>query len=161
MPLYFAYGSNMDRDAMRQRCPNSRPLGRARLMRHRFFIMGSGHGSVKRDPRMDVHGVLFDLAFADIPGLDRYEEIGRGLYKKITQGVLRDGAAPVRALLYVGTSGQEGVAKGDYLDRVIAAARVWAFPDAYLAYLASLAGPGSAAGKREAGTWRAIRLKGL
>jgi gamma-glutamylcyclotransferase (GGCT)/AIG2-like uncharacterized protein YtfP len=149
----------MDCEAMRERCPNSRPLGRARLARHRFFIMGSGHGSVKRDPRMEVHGVLYDLAFSDIPALDRYEEIGRGLYKKITQAVLREGAAPVRALLYVGSSAQEGVAQGDYLDRVIAAARDWSFPEAYLAYLASLGGALAINGRR--GGRRAIRLKGL
>ncbi len=161
MPLYFAYGSNMDRESMRRRCPKSRPLGRARLARHRFFIMNSGHGSVKRDPRMDVHGVLYDLALADIPALDRYEEIGRGLYQKITQPVLRDGAAPVQALLYVGASAQEGVAQGDYVDRVIAAARDWNFPNAYLTYLRSLGGRAPAdAGDKTSG-WRAIRLKGL
>lgn len=44
MPLYFAYGSNMDREAMRVRCPNSRALGRARLARHRFFIMSQAMG---------------------------------------------------------------------------------------------------------------------
>ena len=27
MPLYFAYGANMDVAAMAQRCPNSKPLG--------------------------------------------------------------------------------------------------------------------------------------
>jgi gamma-glutamylcyclotransferase (GGCT)/AIG2-like uncharacterized protein YtfP len=161
MPLYFAYGSNMDREAMRRRCPKSRPLGRARLVRHRFFIMNSGHGSVKRDTHMDVHGVLYDLALADIPALDRYEELGRGLYQKITQPVLREGAAPARALLYVGSSAQEGVAQGDYLDRVIAAARDWDFPDPYLAYLQSLKAGGASNAPESTTGWRAIRLKGL
>jgi gamma-glutamylcyclotransferase (GGCT)/AIG2-like uncharacterized protein YtfP len=159
MPLYFAYGSNMDGEAMRQRCPNSRPLGRARLVRHRFFIMASGHGSVKRDPHMDVHGVLYDLAFGDIPALDRYEELGRGLYQKISQSVLREGAAPVRALLYVGASVQEGLPRGDYLDRVIAAGRAWSFPDHYLAYLQALAGQAAPGGGN--GARRAIQLKGI
>jgi gamma-glutamylcyclotransferase (GGCT)/AIG2-like uncharacterized protein YtfP len=159
MPLYFAYGSNMNVEAMRQRCPNSRALGRARLMRHRFFIMASGHGSVKRDPHRDVHGVLYDLAFGDIPALDRYEEVGRRLYQKINQPVLREGAAPVRALLYVGASAQEGQPQGDYLDRVIAAARSWELPDSYLAYLSSLGGV-AASGSPMSGR-RAIRLKGV
>ena len=50
MPLYFAYGSNMDRTAMLARCPHSRPVGPARLMRHRFFVMDEGYASVLRDP---------------------------------------------------------------------------------------------------------------
>ncbi|HLH12995.1 MAG TPA: gamma-glutamylcyclotransferase family protein, partial [Methylovirgula sp.] len=78
--LYFAYGSNMDRAAMHRRCPNSRALGRARLARHRLFIAAPGYVSIKTDPRADVHGVLYDLALSDVAALDRYEEVGRGLY---------------------------------------------------------------------------------
>ncbi len=33
MPLYFAYGANMDVAAMAKRCPSSKPLGLARLPR--------------------------------------------------------------------------------------------------------------------------------
>lgn len=123
--------------------------------------MGSGHGSVKRDQRMDVHGVLYDLAFGDIPALDRYEETGRGLYQKISQSVLREGAAPVRALLYVGASTQEDAARGDYLDRVIAAAPAWEFPDLYIGHLLSLAGGTAASTGANSGGRRAIRLKGV
>ncbi len=161
MPLYFAYGSNMDSEAMRRRCPKSRALGRARLVRHRFFIMSSGHGSVKRDTRMDVHGVLYDLALSDIPALDRYEEVGRGLYQKITQPVLREGAAPVRAILYAGASAHEGVARESYLEGVIAAADDWGFPESYLSYLRSLAGRASVDTRDKGSSWRAIRLKAL
>lgn len=160
MPLYFAYGSNMDRAAMRRRCPSSRPLGRARLMRHRFFIMSSGYASVKCDPRREVHGVLYELALSDMPGLDRYEEVGRGLYSKAAQPVLRDGGAPVQALIYIGCSKLEGTPSGAYLESIIAAAKDWALPDAYLAYLASL-GDGAAESTEGAPRRRAIQLKGL
>lgn len=157
MPLYFAYGSNMDTQAMRGRCPNARLLGRARLPRHRFFMMGSGHGSIKRDPRMDVHGLLYDLPFSDIPALDRYEEVGRGLYRKITQPVLREGAAAVRALIYVGASAQEGPVRGDYLARVVAAAKAAELPEPYIVFLQGLGGLLNAP---EPGR-RAIKLKGI
>lgn len=159
MPLYFAYGSNMDREAMRVHCPNSRALGRARLARHRFFIMSSGHGSVKRDAHADVHGVLYELAASDIPGLDRYEDVGRGLYGKIVQPVLREGGAPVRALVYIGRSQVEGTPKDAYLDNVLAAARDWALPDAYLSFLASFR-CGTAVASLPS-RQRAIQLKGL
>jgi gamma-glutamylcyclotransferase (GGCT)/AIG2-like uncharacterized protein YtfP len=159
MPLYFAYGSNMDREAMRARCPKARPLGRARLMRHRFFIMGSGFASVKRDAHGAVHGVLYDLPFADMNALDRYEDVGRGLYQKITQPVVRDGAAPMRALIYVGASAQEGVAAAAYLDAIIAAAKSWELPERYVASLASLGG--SVPASPGPGERRAIRLKGI
>ena len=32
MPLYFAYGANMDRAAMAERCPRSTPLGLVRRL---------------------------------------------------------------------------------------------------------------------------------
>lgn len=159
MPLYFAYGSNMDRAAMQLRCPKSRPLGRARLAGHRFVIMGSGYASVKRDPQKTVHGVLYDLAFADVPELDRYEEIGRGLYQKISQPVLRETGGPARAMVYVGASAQEGKPHGDYLDRIIVAAQAWELPETYINSLRALTG--AIAAPVEMPGRRAIKLKGI
>ncbi|MGB2729675.1 MAG: gamma-glutamylcyclotransferase family protein [Methylovirgula sp.] len=156
MPLYFAYGSNMDRQAMRLRCPGSRPLGLARLARHRFFIMGSGYASVKCDPRTDVHGVLYELALSDVPALDRYEDIGRGLYRKVMQPVLRAAGAPVRALVYIGSSAVEGTPAPAYLNAILAAARDWLLPAAYLSYLASFGESAAPQAPR-----RAVQGKGI
>ena len=85
MPLYFAYGLNMDVAAMRERCPRSTALGLARLPRHRFIITTDGYASVIRDPRESVHGVLWDCALGDIRTLDKFEELASGLYIKINQ----------------------------------------------------------------------------
>jgi gamma-glutamylcyclotransferase (GGCT)/AIG2-like uncharacterized protein YtfP len=161
MPLYFAYGSNMDGAAMRLRCPGSRALGRARLARHKFFIMGSGYASVKCDPRMDVHGVLYELALSDVPGLDRYEDVGSGLYKKLTQPVLRDAGSPARALIYVGSSQVEGKPSAAYLNAIVAAAKDWALPEAYVSYLASLGDGAADSNGTKPSRWRAIQLKGV
>ncbi len=136
MPLYFAYGSNRDRAAMARRCPQSTPLGTGRLARHRFIINADGYASVVRDPRRDVHGVLWDLALADLPALDRYEEIHRGLYVKINQPVIVAGGAK-RALIYVGRSAQPGQPKPGYLEGILEAAAGWDLP---LAYRGELAG---------------------
>jgi len=142
MPLYFAYGANMDASAMAVRCPKSRPLGRARLARHRFIVMSAslaaGLASVVPDPRASVHGVLWDLAFADVAALDRYEEVARGLYRKTLLPVLREPLGSARALVYVGVATQEGAARPGYLENVIAAARDWRLPQSYLTTLESL-----------------------
>ena len=138
MPLYFAYGANMDVAAMASRCPRSRPLGRARLARHRFAIMEAGYASVLRDPRASVHGVLWDLALSDVPALDRFEDVGRGLYKKTAQPVLREAAGAVSALIYIGAVGRESAPRPGYLESVLAAARDWNLPAPYIFYLESL-----------------------
>jgi len=131
MPLYFAYGSNMDRDAMAKRCPASRPLGLGKLPRHRFLISSDGYATVVRDPRRTVLGVVWDLALSDIPALDRYESLSTGLYSKISQPVVMAGGAK-RALVYVGRSSRPGKPKPGYLDGVLAAARSWDLPASYL-----------------------------
>jgi gamma-glutamylcyclotransferase (GGCT)/AIG2-like uncharacterized protein YtfP len=132
MPLYFAYGANMDVAGMRERCPRSTPLGLARLPRHRFIITTDGYASVLRDPRESVHGVLWDCALGDIRTLDKFEELASGLYIKINQPVVVEGGAK-RALIYVGRSAQIGKPRPGYLESVIASARNWALPEAYLA----------------------------
>ena len=90
MPLYFAYGANMNREAMARRCPRSSALVRARLARHRLAVMREGWLTVVRDPRASVHGVLWDVALSDVPPLDRYEGLAQGLYAKIAQPVLTE-----------------------------------------------------------------------
>jgi gamma-glutamylcyclotransferase (GGCT)/AIG2-like uncharacterized protein YtfP len=134
MPLYFAYGLNLDRAAMARRCPRSRALGPARLARHRFFITADGYASVRRDPRGTVHGLLWELALGDIPALDRFESLSTGLYQKIVQPVLT-ATGPRQALVYVGRSGQPGAPRPRYLEEVLAAARTLVLPPAYLAEL--------------------------
>jgi gamma-glutamylcyclotransferase (GGCT)/AIG2-like uncharacterized protein YtfP len=137
VPLYFAYGSNMDIADMARRCPASRPVGLARLARHRFAILQAGYATVVRDPSATVHGLLYDLALADVPALDRYEDIARGLYRKVLQPVLRKQAAPVLALVYIGAGPNRGQPRPGYMEGVIAAARAAGLPTPYLAFLAT------------------------
>ncbi|GAC1563732.1 MAG: hypothetical protein NVS2B5_29410 [Beijerinckiaceae bacterium] len=137
MPLYFAYGSNMDAAAMAKRCPASRPLGSARLARHRFAILQAGYATVVHDPSVMVHGLLYDLALADVAAFDRYEGVAGDLYRKAMQPVLREAGAPVRALVYIGAGACDGRPKPGYMEGVIAAARTAALPEAYIAFLAT------------------------
>ena len=127
MPLYFAYGANMNREAMASRCPRSKALGLARLARHRLAAMREGWLTAVRDPRASVHGILWDVALYDVPALDRYEGLAQGLYSKIAQPVLTE-SGPRRALVYVGANAGSGALRPDYLAEVLAAARAWPLP---------------------------------
>ena len=146
MPLYFAYGSNMDVEQMARRCPRSRPLGPARLMRHRLAVMREGWLTATRDPVAAVEGVLWEAALSDMRALDRYEGLGEGLYVKASQPVVANGA-PKRALIYFGANSGPGVARPDYIAGVLRAARHWRLSAAAIAQIerfAALAGPASA-----------------
>ena len=134
MPLYFAYGLNMDRAGMAERCPGAKPLGPARFPRHRFIVTTDGYASAVRDPREEVHGVLWDCSLGDIRVLDKFEELASGLYVKLGQPVIVPGGAK-RALIYIGRTSSPGRARPGYMDTVIAAAKDWALPEAYVAGL--------------------------
>jgi hypothetical protein len=136
MPLTFAYGANMDVAAMAQRCPRSRPLGPARLMRHRLTAMREGWLNVTRDARASVYGILWDVALADVAALDRFEGVREGLYVKALQSVVTQ-AGPRRALVYFGANVGPGIVRADYLAAVIAAARQWELPAEALANLSA------------------------
>ena len=127
MPLYFAYGSNIDTGAMARRCPRSVAIGPARLARHRLAAMREGWLTVVRDQRQTVHGVLWNLALSDAPALDRYEDVGRGLYRKALQSVATSAGAK-RALIYFGANAGPGIVPPDYIEAIIAAARQWGLP---------------------------------
>jgi hypothetical protein len=131
MPLYFAYGSNMDQAAMLQRCPASKPVGVARLMRHRFMIFDEGYATVVRDPQRVVWGMVWDLALADVPALDRYESLSTGLYTKVVQPVVT-GQGPRRAVVYIGRSARSGTPKPGYMEGIIEAATQAGLPEDYI-----------------------------
>lgn len=139
MPLYFAYGVNMDREAMSRRCPHSHALGRARLAGYRFVIMSDGFASVAPDRGSSVHGALWDLALADVRALDAFEEVARGRYAKRYMPVLREPFGSARALVYIGCDAKEGAPRRDYFAGVLAAARDFGLPAQYIAYLDSIA----------------------
>ncbi len=136
MPLYFAYGSNMDQAAMLGRCPGSKPAGIGRLMRHRFMIFDEGYATVARDPQRAVWGMVWDLALADVPALDRYESLSTGLYTKAVQPVVT-GQGPRRAIVYVGRSARPGAPKPGYMEGVIEAATHAGLPEDYIRSLGS------------------------
>ena len=149
MPLYFAYGENMDVEAMARRCPRSKALGLARLMRHRLAVMREGWLTATRDARANVEGVLWTIALADVGALDRFEGLADGLYAKAAQPVVAAGGAR-RALVYFGTNAGPGVARADHIAAVLSAARRWKMPRATIAQMerfAAEAGVAAASGE--------------
>ena len=114
----------MDVNAMAGRCPRSKPLGLARLERHRLAVMREGWLTAVRDPASAVHGVLWDLALTDVAALDRYEGLSQGLYAKLTQPVIAE-RGPKQAIVYFGVNSGPGVPRAAYIAEVLAAARSW------------------------------------
>ncbi len=133
MMLYFAYGSNMERAAMRVRCRDAEEVGPARLAGWRYVI-AAGYGTIVPSPGMCVFGVLWRLTPRDLSTLNSYENLDSGLYRRSMLTVEFDGQRS-RALVFMGKKrGKRRPAPG-YQERVVAAAEDWRLPTRYVAEL--------------------------
>ena len=76
---YFAYGSNLDRKAMKARCPDAQPLQTGVLKGFRIgFTFDSagwdgGVADIIEDPEGEVWGLLYQISDRDLEHLDEYE----------------------------------------------------------------------------------------
>jgi hypothetical protein len=76
---YFAYGSNLDPEQMRRRCPDARSVGPATL---RGFVLefrghsrtwGGGVANVRPKRGGLVRGLVYSLTIRDLARLDQFE----------------------------------------------------------------------------------------
>ena len=129
--LHFAYGSNMHRAVMRRHAPAAQPIGVAVLADHRFIITADGYASMEPARAQTVHGVLWRITPRDRVTLDGWENVAGKLYRAETMPVRRDGRLH-RTLIYIARPRREGRPKAGYMELVVAAARQWNFPAAYI-----------------------------
>ena len=84
--LYFAYGSNMNRNQMKMRCPDAIAVGVATLKNHKLIFRGVAD-IVPEGNAVDaeVKGVVWKITKKCLKALDRYEGFptlyGRKNYK--------------------------------------------------------------------------------
>ena len=130
--LYFAYGSNMDDSQMNVRCRDHEMVGPARFDGHRFRINSRGVATVVPDPGAVVHGLVWSISGSDEASLDVYEGVAKGLYRKgQVRVVLADGEV-AEALVYIASDSTAGGSWGEYLNRIIKAAKRHGLPPAYI-----------------------------
>jgi AIG2-like family len=132
--LHFAYGSNMDRAIMRKHAPAAIAVGVASLLNHRFVITEDGYASVVPARAATVYGVLWRLTPRDRVTLDLWESVSSGQYRAAMLPVAHAGWRRP-ALVYVARPKRGGRPKAGYMELVLAAARAWNLPAAYLAPL--------------------------
>ncbi len=104
--LYFAYGSNMARLHMKAHCPSAKFVAAAKLKDHQLVfdmmarMWGGGVADVRPAKGQTVEGVLWDLAEADLPRLDEYEQSPQ-VYRRAAVQV-EGGGKTHKAFAYVG-----------------------------------------------------------
>jgi gamma-glutamyl AIG2-like cyclotransferase len=131
MTLYFAYGSNMHRLAMKRCYPCIRAVGPAVLNGYCFFVDLAGWGSAAPSAGDTVHGVLWRLTPRDIAALHAYELLHQRLYD-VQYLPVRHGTRCVRTMIYLMRRRAIGNPRPRYVEMVAAAARSWQLPESYI-----------------------------
>ncbi|GAA1503417.1 gamma-glutamylcyclotransferase [Sphaerisporangium rubeum] len=137
MPVYAAYGSNMDPKQMAQRAPHSPMRGTGWLQGWRLTFGGADVGwegalaTIAEDPEDHVFVVLYDVPEWDEPSLDQWEGAVLGLYHKVKLRVATlDGE--VLAWFYVLDDYEGGLPSARYLGILADAAEKAGAPDDYV-----------------------------
>ncbi|MFH1596996.1 MAG: gamma-glutamylcyclotransferase family protein [Pseudomonadota bacterium] len=140
MPLYFAYGSNMDINQLRQRCPKSKFINIGKLIGYRLefthYSSGweGGVADVVPDSEKEVWGIVYQLSKSDLVRLDSYEGYP-DIYTRFKTGIEtpfgRKSNVWVYRVVYKGTYEPTRA----YLDIIKRAALTYQFPANYIAYL--------------------------
>lgn len=105
--LYFAYGSNLNKKQMQERCPESQPKFIATLPNFKRVFTGwsrtwhGGIATIKPFRGEKVHGAIFEVSETCLRQLDKYETG----YARFNVTVYDEDNQPHQALTYI-KSGQ-------------------------------------------------------
>ena len=140
MPLYAAYGSNMDPARMGERGPHSPLRTTGWLLGWRLTFGGEELGwdgalaTIVEDPLEQVFVVVYDVTDEDAALLDGWESADSGLYRKTRVRVTTMLGEQV-AWAYVLDAYEGGLPSASYLGILAEAAQAADAPDDYVASL--------------------------
>jgi gamma-glutamylcyclotransferase (GGCT)/AIG2-like uncharacterized protein YtfP len=138
--LYAAYGTNLDAEQMRERCPHSPSRGPGWLIGWRLTFGGEDLGwegavaTVVEDVGEQVFVMVYDVPFQDERALDRWEGADTGLYRKIRVRVQTLNGDEL-CWLYVLDGYEGGLPSARYLGLMADAAERAGAPDDYVTAL--------------------------
>jgi len=143
--LYYAYGSNMDWNQMRRRCPSARFVGIALLQDHKLEFTrksqqrGCGVADVVPITGQNVWGVVYEISDLDVGKLDASEGYRPGSnknsYWRHERMVSLDGdpKRPLTVQLYIAER-EDAPPKPNnkYKDQILSGAKHWHLPAKYI-----------------------------
>lgn len=105
--LYVAYGSNMNLEQMKYRCPNSKVIGNGKI--EGWKLIFNIHADIIKGSKKDlVPVVVWDIAKEDFDSLDRYEGYPHYYIRKKIPVRMVDGSK-INAIVYVMVDDAKGI----------------------------------------------------
>lgn len=152
--LYFAYGSNMQLDQIRERCPSARFVCAARLKGHRLAFTRlsknrqCGVADVVQSTGAEVWGTVFQIDETEIGVLDKSEGFRPGrqrtenAYERNEMHVERagEGRQPLAVWTYTVVTKLDPNPKPsqEYKQLILDGARMWSLPTLYIQQLEAI-----------------------
>lgn len=139
---YFAYGSNLDQEQMKKRCPSAHLVGKALLKDYKLAFTHfsprrqGGAADIIQSKGGSVWGLLYDMPESDLKRLDTYEGFPRR-YRRIEVAVFDEDRTTHTAQAYevVSKRHQHVPPTNSYIKKMIDAAEKFSFPVDYITHL--------------------------
>eukprot|EP00188_Purpureofilum_apyrenoidigerum_P002569 Plantae.Rhodophyta-Purpureofilum_apyrenoidigerum.ctg26347.p1 GENE.Plantae.Rhodophyta-Purpureofilum_apyrenoidigerum.ctg26347~~Plantae.Rhodophyta-Purpureofilum_apyrenoidigerum.ctg26347.p1 ORF type:complete len:175 (-),score=26.02 Plantae.Rhodophyta-Purpureofilum_apyrenoidigerum.ctg26347:146-670(-) len=137
--LYFAYGSNLNRNRLHINCPSAKLYCRARLGGYKLaFTHPSDRwkgaaADILPDSETAVHGAVWSIDQSELQALDRQEGVHYGAYRRKYVTVVGDGGTHLQCLTYTVVCPSLGLIPSVlYMRVVLHGAKSVGLPDTYI-----------------------------
>jgi gamma-glutamylcyclotransferase (GGCT)/AIG2-like uncharacterized protein YtfP len=106
---YFAYASNLNRNQMKERCPDSKPLFTATLPNYKLVFEGwsrqwrGGYANIRLFKGEKVRGAVYEVTEQCLQRLDKFESP----YKRFKVTVYDEDREAIEAIAYIRTEQAE------------------------------------------------------
>ena len=128
---YFGYGSNLSKEQMAIRCPESKFYASGTLSGYSWLINARGYASITLSESEFVLGEVFTLSQQDIDYLDIYESVEEGMYLKSNLSI-ETSKGTIDCLVYIASDSTPGIPKEEYIERINLGIKSANLPDDYV-----------------------------
>ena len=128
---YFGYGSNLSKEQMAIRCPESKYYASGTLSGYSWLINARGYASITPSESEFVLGEVFTLSQQDIDYLDIYESVEEGMYLKSNLSI-ETSKGTIDRLVYIASDSTPGIPKEEYIERINLGIKSANLPDDYV-----------------------------
>ena len=128
---YFGYGSNLSKEQMAIRCPESKYYASGTLSGYSWLINTRGYASIKPSDSDFVLGEIFTLSQQDVDYLDIYESVEEGMYLKTNLSV-ETSKGTIDCLVYIASNSTPGIPQEEYIERINIGIKSANLPDDYV-----------------------------
>ena len=140
MEHYFAYGSNLNVEQMKRRCPSAEIVCNAKLMDYQIGFprthrnWSGGVASVLEEKHKFVEGVIYKITDEDLVKLDHMENVEGGEYFRLKKEFVNTSDEIVESWIYIAHQ-MEGAPfhpSNEYIETIIKGAKTHNLSDIFI-----------------------------